>query len=132
MLGFMALFFISVGLAFIVLPLLFSEFSDFEQVVGAAGGAVSLLGGFYFLGMAITRWLDASRKPISVTGSVARKSTQDWSEAAEKIMVYYILVAGLKFTVSKEIYHSCSEGDAVQVTYWPHSKVVVRVDLVTP
>ena len=103
-----------------------------QLIAGAVGGDICLLGGIGFAWMATARWVDTWEEPISVTDPVTKKSAHNVSVDADGGMVYHISVAEIEFVVTKQVFDSWSVGDMVQVTYWPHSNVVVSVDRALP
>jgi len=126
-----------------LIPAVFVTWLAFLNGVGTIAGSIALwiLFGFWFILAArlglVETWRDIFSKPATMIGIVK----QHWVEEREFIITsspttgetkqYGITIKKERLNVSEEIYYWLSKGDEVVVSYWPHSKRVATVEMLS-
>lgn len=111
-------------------------------VLTAAGTVFALLTGawvllviaafvaFLFGYQGIQSLRDLRAEPVTLTDQVVRR----WSRADFIVFRqgYYIMVQRQIFRIPPEAYLELAPGDTVEVTYYPHTNTVIRLERKTP
>ncbi|MDP6605149.1 MAG: hypothetical protein QF664_02645 [Dehalococcoidia bacterium] len=113
--------------AFIVSALLFVSLlqGNLGVLIGLTiMGLVSFAVGFE----ASAAMRDLRKEPTTTRGEALRV----WSKGRFLFLgrVYYVLVSGRVFELSREAYGSIEYGDNLEIVHWPHTNVVVTLHLV--
>jgi hypothetical protein len=113
--------------AFIVSGLLFASLlqGNLDVLIGLAiMGIVSFAVGFE----ASAAVRDLRKQPTTTSGEALRV----WSKGRFLFFgtIFYVLVNGRVFELSREAYGSIEYGDNLEIAHWPHTNVVVTLHLI--
>jgi len=125
-----------------LIPAVFVTWMAFLNGVGTVAGSIALwiVFGFWFVLAARLRlvktWRDIFSKPATMIGIVKQHWVEEkevptqWGPTGTQ-KEYGVTIEKERLNVSEKIYYWLSKGDKVVVSYWPHSKRVATVEMLS-